>query len=138
MVNNVEKYMNEALKQAKKAYEKDEVPVGAVIVKNGKIIARGYNLRETKQNALAHAEIICINKACKKLKNWRLEGCTMYVTLYPCKLCLGAIKESRLDMVYYGAKDDKLTEFDNTVTTYLENKECSDILKCFFKQLRKK
>ena len=138
MVNNVEKYMNEALKQAKKAYEKDEVPVGAVIVKNGKIIARGYNLRETKQNALAHAEIICINKACKKLKNWRLEGCTMYVTLYPCKMCLGAIKESRLDMVYYGAKDDNITEFDNTVTTYLENKECSDILKFFFKQLRKK
>ena len=130
--------MNEALKQAKKAYEKDEVPVGAVIVKNGKIIARGYNLRETKQNALAHAEIICINKACKKLKNWRLEGCTMYVTLYPCKMCLGAIKESRLDMVYYGAKDDNITEFDNTVTTYLENKECSDILKFFFKQLRKK
>ena len=62
----------------------------------------------------------------------------MYVTLYPCKMCLGAIKESRLDMVYYGAKDDKITEFDNTVTTYLENKECSDILKCFFKQLRKK
>lgn len=83
MVDNVDKYMIEAFKEAKKAYKKKEVPVGAIIVKEDKIISRAYNLRETKKNALAHAEILCINKACKKLKAWRLEGCKMYVTLYP-------------------------------------------------------
>lgn len=138
MVNNVDKYMKEALKEAKKAYKKDEVPVGAVIVKGDKIIARGHNLRETKQDVLAHAEIICIHRACKKLNNWRLEGCTMYVTLYPCNMCIGAIKQSRIDMVYYGAKDDKTDSYDDSITYYNENKECSEILKDFFKKLRRK
>lgn len=138
MVNNVDKYMREALKEAKKAFKKNEVPVGAVIVKDSKIIARGHNLRETKQDALSHAEIICIHRACKKLANWRLEGCTMYVTLYPCEMCIGAIKQSRINMVYYGAKDDKIESYDDNITTYYENKECSDILKEFFKQIRKK
>ena len=101
------KFMKEALKEAKKAYDKLEVPVGAVIVKDDKIISRAHNLRELKCNCLAHAEIICINKACKKLKAWRLEGCDIYVTLEPCAMCAGAIMQSRINTVYIGAKDKK-------------------------------
>ena len=86
-----EKFMNEALKEARKAYEKLEIPVGAVIVKNGKIISRAHNLKETKQTATAHAEILAIQKANKKLNNWRLIDCDMYVTLEPCSMCMGAI-----------------------------------------------
>ena len=104
-----------------KAYKKLEVPVGAVIVKAGKIIAKAYNLRETKKNSLAHAEILCINKACKKLKNWRLEDCTMYVTLYPCEMCMGAIKQARIKKVYFGAYDDKINELiTNLFTRHLD------------------
>lgn len=138
MVNNVDKFMLEALKEAKKAYKKNEVPVGAVIVRDEKIIAKAHNLREFKQNSLAHAEIICINKACKKLKNWRLEDCVMYVTLYPCEMCIGAIKQSRISKIYYGAKDDKIECVQNDVFNYLESNECVDILKEFFIELRKK
>lgn len=130
--------MLEALKEAKKAYKKNEVPVGAVIVRDEKIIAKAHNLREFKQNSLAHAEIICINKACKKLKNWRLEDCVMYVTLYPCEMCIGAIKQSRISKIYYGAKDDKIECVQNDVFNYLESNECVDILKEFFIELRKK
>ena len=86
-----EKYMREAIKLAKKAEEKDEVPIGCVIVKNDKIIARGYNLRESKQQSIAHAEIMAIQKACKKVGSWRLEDCELYVTLEPCSMCTGAI-----------------------------------------------
>lgn len=138
MVNNVDKYLNEAYKEALKAYKKKEVPVGAIIVKDGKIIAKAYNLRETKNNTLAHAEILCINKACKKMKNWRLEDCTMYVTLYPCEMCMGAIRQSRIKKVYYGAKDDKIDIYDNKICEYIESNECINILKMFFKELRKK
>lgn len=134
----MDKYLKEAFKEAKKAYEKNEVPVGAVIVHNGKIIARGHNLRETKKNSLYHAEIICINKACKKLENWRLDDCIMYVTLYPCQMCIGAIKEARIKKVYYGAKDDKLETVDDDLCEYIESDECKEILKAFFKELRKK
>lgn len=130
--------MSEALKEAKKAYIKKEVPVGAVIVKDGKVIARAHNLREKKKNALAHAEILCINKSCKKLKNWRLEECEMYVTLYPCDMCMGAIKQSRISKVYYGALDDKNNNIDNDICEYTSNEQCSEILKMFFKELRRK
>ena len=97
MVNKLNKYLKEAYEEAIKAYKKKEVPVGAIIVKDGKIIAKAHNLREIKKNSLAHAEIICINKACKKLRNWRLDNCVMYVTLYPCEMCMGAIKQSVID-----------------------------------------
>lgn len=130
--------MIEALKEAKKAYSKKEVPVGAIIVKENKIIARAHNLRETKKNVLAHAEILCINKACKKLKSWRLDGCTMYVTLYPCQMCLGAIKQSRIENVFFGALDNSTFEYDRELLKYIEYNECSKILSDFFKKLRSK
>ena len=101
------KYMKEALKEAKKAELIDEVPIGCVIVKDDKIIARGHNQRETNQSPIGHAEIIAINKASKKLKSWRLEGCDIYVTLEPCIMCSGAIIQSRISKVYYGAFDPK-------------------------------
>jgi len=142
--------MNLALKEAKKAYKKLEVPIGAVIVKDGKIIARAHNLREKKQSSLAHAEILAIKKACEKLESWRLDGAELYVTLEPCAMCAGAITQARIKKVYFGAKDEKngcvgsiANIFDDIKTThkveyeYIENKECSDILSNFFKELRK-
>lgn len=143
-------FLKKALNQAKIAYKKDEVPVGAVIVKDGKVIARAHNLREKSQNAIAHAEILCINKACKKLNSWRLDNCQMYVTLEPCLMCIGAITQSRISKVYYGAKDLKngcvssvLNVNDINITNkidceYLQSDECSNILSEFFKKLRKK
>ena len=100
-------YMKEALKEAKKAYKKNEVPVGAVIVKDGVIIARAHNLRESKENAIAHAEILCIQKACKKLNSWRLDNALLYVTLEPCAMCSGALSQARIGKVIFGAKDLK-------------------------------
>lgn len=144
-------YMKEALKEAKKAYKKLEIPVGAIIVKNGKIIARGYNQKESKFDTTKHAEIIAIQKASKKLKSWRLIDCQMYVTLEPCTMCAGAIVNSRIQKVYIGASDEKtgavgsvLNLFDDYKFNHnveyekgiLEN-ECSEILKKFFKELRK-
>ena len=102
-----EEYMKIALKEAKKAKEKNEVPIGAVIVSEGKIISKAHNLRETKNNSLCHAEIIAINKACKKNKDWRLNECKMYVTLEPCMMCMGAIVESRIKKVYCGIENKK-------------------------------
>ena len=102
-----EKFMTEALKEAEKSANFDEVPVGAVIVKNEKIIARGHNLRERKNDPTAHAEIVAIRKACKKLKSWRLEGCTIYVTIEPCSMCAGALLWTRIKRIVYGAKDPK-------------------------------
>lgn len=134
----MDKYLKEALKEAQKAYKKSEVPVGAVIVKEDRIIARAHNLRETKNNVLAHAEIICINKACKKLGTWRLEDCKMYITLAPCQMCMGAIKQARINEVYIGALDDKNNEQLEDNVKYIENKECSEILTQFFKELRNK
>ena len=134
----MDKYLKEALKEAQKAYKKLEVPVGAVIVKEDRIIARAHNLRETKNNALAHAEIICINKACKKLGTWRLEDCKMYITLAPCQMCMGAITQARINEVYIGALDDKNNEQLEDNVKYIENKECSEILTQFFKELRNK
>ena len=147
-----EKFMKEALKQAKKAASIGETPIGAVIVRDGEIIARGYNKRETKKNALLHAEIIAINKACKKLGGWRLPRCEMYVTLEPCPMCAGAIINSRIEKVYFGAYDKKsgcagsvmnlLDEkgFNHQVETEIGilGEECSGMLKEFFRELRKK
>ena len=137
--------------EAKKAYDKKEIPVGAVIVKDGKIIARGYNQKETKTDTTKHAEIIAIQKASQKLKSWRLLDCEMYVTLEPCSMCAGAIINSRIKKVYYGTSDNKtgavgsvLNLFEdftfNHKVEYEKNimqTECENILKQFFKELRK-
>ena len=146
-----EKFMKAALKEAKKAYDKLEVPVGAVIVKDGKIIARAHNLKETKFDTTRHAEILAIQKASKKLNSWRLIDCEMYVTLEPCSMCAGALINSRIKKVYIGASDQKtgavgsvfnLLE-DYTFNHKVEYKkgvlqdECESILKEFFKELRK-
>jgi len=108
-----EKFMKEALKEAQKAYKKDEVPVGAIIVLNNKIIARAYNTREKSNDATNHAEIIAIKKACKKVKDFRLINAELYVTLEPCLMCLGAILNARIKKVYFGASIDK----ENALTT---------------------
>lgn len=144
-----EKFMHEALKEAAKALKKDEVPIGAVIVKDNKIIARGHNLRETKQNSLCHAEIIAINKACRKLGNFRLEDCDLYVTVEPCPMCAGAIIQSRIKNVYYGTPDNKYGAVDSVYNIFkiesnhkvnsecgILKEECSTIIKDFFKELR--
>ena len=146
-----EQFMKEALKEAKKAYNKLEIPVGAVIVKDGKIIARAHNIKEEKQDTTKHAEIIAIQKASKKLGSWRLIDCEMYVTLEPCSMCAGAIINSRLKKIYIGTRDEK-TGAVGSVLNLLEDykfnhkveiesgimqKECEKILKDFFKELRK-
>lgn len=141
--------MHEALKEAIKALKKDEVPIGAVIVKDDKIIARGHNLRETKQNSLCHAEIIAISKACRKLGNFRLEDCDLYVTVEPCPMCAGAIIQSRIKNVYYGTPDNKYGAVDSVYNIFeidsnhkvnsecgILKEECSTIIKDFFKELR--
>ena len=107
MEQNNEYYMKQALKQAKKAFENNEVPVGAIIVKNNKIIARSYNKKEGKKDTTKHAEIIAIQKASKKLNAWRLEDCSMYVTLEPCTMCIGAIINARIKSLYIGTMDEK-------------------------------
>ena len=146
-----EKFMKEALKEAKKAYEKLEVPVGCVIVKDGKIIARAHNLKETKQDTTKHAEMIAIQKASKKLNAWRLLDCDMYITLEPCSMCAGAIINSRIRKVYIGTMDQKtgaagsvldlFKDFTFNHKVEIENgilkEECEEILKKFFKELRK-
>lgn len=146
-----EKFMKEAIKEAKKAYEKLEVPVGCVIVKDGKIISRAHNLKETKMDTTKHAEILAIQKASKKLKSWRLLDCEMYITLEPCSMCSGAIINSRIKKIYIGAMDEKtgaagsvLNLFKDftfnhkvEVETGILQEECENILKNFFKELRK-
>ena len=142
--------MKEALKEAKKAELIDEVPIGCVIVKDDKIISRGHNQRETNQSPIGHAEIIAINKASKKLKSWRLEGCDIYVTLEPCIMCSGAIIQSRIRKVYYGAFDPKggalgssinVLEAQNInhhpeVISGVMQEECSKIITNYFKAKR--
>lgn len=118
MKNEKEKYMRSALRLAKKAENLDEVPVGAVIVKDGKILAKGWNRRQTKQNPLEHAEVMAIQSACRKLKSWRLEGCDLYVTLEPCPMCSGAIIQSRIEHVYFGAFDPKGGAVASVVSLY--------------------
>lgn len=106
-MNENEKFMKSALKEAEKAFEKEEIPVGCVIVKDGKIISRAHNSKETTKNACGHAEILAIEKACKKLNSWRLLDCEMYVTLEPCPMCAGALINSRISKVYIGTDDEK-------------------------------
>ena len=143
-------YMNEALKEAKKAYDIAEVPVGAIIVKDGKIIARGYNKKEKNALATEHAEIIAIKKASKKFENWRLNDCEMYVTLEPCPMCAGAIMQSRISKLHIAAKDT-VSGACGTVIDLTNNKELNykldvcfeedekakNLLLKFFKELRK-
>lgn len=144
-------FMKKALDLAKCAEAIGEVPVGAVIVKDGKIISRGFNTRESKKDGTAHAELIAIQKACKKLSSWRLTGCTLYVTLEPCIMCAGAIVNSRVERVVIGAKDPKSGAFGGIVDVRtlsvnhfpetefgIEQQACSDILKGFFKKLRER
>ena len=146
-------YMNLAYQEANKAYEDGEVPVGAVIVKNKTIIGRGFNRIEALNDATAHAEIIAISAATSAITTWRLNDCTLYVTLEPCLMCLGAILQSRISMVVYGAKDNRLgaietfsykenaekaySRFPAIVGNILE-KECSTLIQSFFKKIRKK
>ena len=152
MEKNREKYMRAAIREAKKAYALEEVPIGCVIVYQDKIIARGYNRRNTDKNTVAHAEMSAIKKASKKLGDWRLEGCTMYVTLEPCQMCAGAIVQARIPKVVIGAMNPKAgcagsvlnilqverfnhqTEIEHGIL----EEECSQMLSDFFRELRRK
>ena len=151
--NDKERFMKAAIKEAQKAYTLEECPIGCVIVSDGKIIARGHNLKETKANALLHAEIVAINKASKKLKNWHLDDCEMYVTLEPCTMCAGAMVQSRIKKVYFGAFEPKsgavcscnnIFDVSNGHNHLVESEggileeECSSIMKSFFKERRLK
>lgn len=147
-----ESFMKQAVKQAKKAYDKLETPIGCVIVREDKIIARGYNKRNMKKNTLAHAEILAINKASKVLDDWRLEDCTMYVTLEPCPMCAGAIVQARIPRVVIGSMNPKagcagsvlnLLQQDGLnhqveITKGVLAEECSELMTSFFRELRKK
>ena len=150
MEKNREKYMRAAIREAKKAYALEEVPIGCVIVYQDKIIARGYNRRNTDKNTVAHAEMSAIKKASKKLGDWRLEGCTMYVTLEPCQMCAGAIVQARIDEVVIGSMNPKagctgsilnlldIQAFNHQadLTTGVLEEECSQLMKQFFRELR--
>ena len=150
MLSEDEKFMKAALHQARRAAAKGEIPIGCVIVKDGKIISRGFNERLSKHSTLAHAEIGAIDKASRKLGDWRLEGCTMYVTLEPCQMCAGALVQSRIDRVVIGTMNPKagcagsilnllrMPEFNHQVEiTYgVLQEECSGVLQDFFKNLR--
>ena len=152
MLTEEEKYMKEAIRQAKKAGKLDEVPIGCVIVRDGKIIARGYNRRNTEKSTLAHAEIQAIRKASKVVGDWRLEDCTMYITLEPCQMCAGAIVQARIPKVVIGSRNPKagcagsildllhVPAFNHQVKLEegVLQEECSEMLTSFFRELRKK
>ena len=145
-----EKFMKMAIKQAQKAVQKDEVPIGAIIVKDGVVLARAYNLVEKKQDPTAHAEILAIKKACKKLKSWRLDGAEIYVTMEPCAMCAGAIVNARISKVYFGAYENKsggaVSKFSILTDSGLNHKtefeggimqeNCANIIKKYFKAKR--
>ena len=148
-MNLHEQYMREALKLARLAGEQGEVPVGAVVVKNGRIIGEGYNLRERDKNALAHAEVVAIHRACEALGGWRLSECTLYVTLEPCPMCAGAVINSRVRRVFFGARDDRAGSCGSLVNLFelpynhrpeyeggVLAEECGALLKEFFGRLR--
>lgn len=151
-INDEERFMKEAIRQANKARALDEVPIGCVIVYDGQIIARGYNRRNTDKNTLSHAELNAIKKASRKLGDWRLEGCTMYVTLEPCQMCAGALVQSRIDRVIIGCMNPKAgcagsvmnllqtPGFNHQVEieSGILEEECSRMLSDFFRDLRKK
>ncbi len=152
MTDTDEKYMREALRQAKKAYALEETPIGCVIVHDGKVIGRGYNRRNTDKSPLAHAEIAAIRKASRKIGDWRLEECTMYVTLEPCQMCAGAIVQSRIPRVVIGCMNPKagcagsvlnilqVKEFNHQteIESGVLGEECSELMKQFFRELRDK
>lgn len=152
MLSPEETYMRAAIREAKKAYALEEVPIGCVIVREGKIIARGYNRRNTDGNALAHAELAAIRKACKKCGDWRLEDCTMYITLEPCPMCAGAIVQSRMQKVVIAAMNPKAGCAGSVVNLLqmpglnhqvemergLLEEECAGLLRDFFRELRRK
>lgn len=134
-------YLEKAYQQALKAYKKNEVPIGAVIVKNGVIIGKGYNLKEKKQNVTKHAEIIAISNANKKIKNWRLDDCDLYVTLEPCMMCLGAILQARIKNVYYviPAENSFLNHITNKKTNFVQidfDNKCLELIQKFFNNKR--
>lgn len=148
---NDERFMREALKEAGKAGKKDEVPVGCVIIKDDKVIARGHNTREAEQSVFAHAEITAMREACKKLGTWRLEGCTLYVTLEPCPMCAGAMIQSRLSRLVYGTKEPKFGADGSVVNLFAQPfnhhvevksgvlaDEAANVMRVFFKDLRNK
>ena len=149
-IRQKERFMQAALRQAEKAAAIEETPIGCVIVRDGKIIARGYNRRNTEGSTLAHAELAAIRKACKKTGDWRLEGCTMYVTLEPCQMCAGALVQSRIDEVVIGARNPKagcagsvlnllqVPAFNHQVkiTDGVLEEECRELLQRFFRELR--
>lgn len=149
---NDEKFMKEALKQAKKAYQLEEVPIGCVIVQDGKIIARAYNKRNRKKHPLAHAEIMAIHKAAKVVGDWRLEDCTMYITLEPCQMCAGAIVQARIPKVVIGTMNPKagcagsvlnllqVQAFNHQVELVrgVMEEECMEMMQSFFRELRNK
>ena len=151
-MTNDEKYMKEAIRQAKKAYALGEVPIGCVIVYQDKIIGRGYNRRNTDKNTLSHAEITAINKASKKIGDWRLEDCTLYVTLEPCQMCSGAIVQARITRVVMGAMNPKagcggsilnileMPQFNHQVQVErgVLGEECTELLTTFFRELRER
>lgn len=142
----MDKFMIEALKEAKKAYKKNEVPIGAVIIKDNKIIARAYNKKEKNNIATHHAEILAINKACRKIKNWRLNDCTLYVTVEPCVMCCGAIVQSRIKKVVYGISNKNYGGVESIATIFdsmnisiekgIMQEECLAILQKFFNEKR--
>ena len=150
IMNVNEKFMKSALREAKKAEKAEEVPIGCVIVADGKIIARAYNMRQTKRLATAHAEILAIEKACRKIKDWRLDGMEMYVTLEPCAMCAGAIANSRIKKVWFGAYEQKgrsltaeladanLLNHKTEVIGGVLQEECTAMLTGFFTALRQK
>lgn len=144
-------FMKEALKEAQKAYQEEETPIGAVAVYNGKIIARAHNQRQQKQDTTMHAELQVIKKACKRLNSWRLEEVTLYVTLEPCVMCAGAIIQARIPKVYYGAKNDRFGAHQGAIRLFdvpfnhqvevtggILEEECSKCISDFFKELREK
>lgn len=151
-MNQNEKYMKQAVKQAIKAKDIDEVPIGCIIVYEGKVIARAYNRRNIDKNTLSHAEMIAIKKASKKLGDWRLDGCEMYVTLEPCQMCAGAIVQSRIKKVYIGCMNPKagcagsilnllqVAKFNHQteIEKGILEEECSSLITTFFKELREK
>ena len=155
MTNNQEAkdqlYMKKAIKLAMMARDKDEVPIGCVVVKDGKVIGAGYNIRNSAKNTLGHGEIIAIDRACRYLKDWRLEGCTIYVTLEPCPMCAGAILQSRADRLVFGASSPKggsvgslvnVLESDGynhrvEIKSGVLEPECGQLLRDFFKKFRK-
>lgn len=144
----MKKYMEKAIEEAKKAFKNDEVPIGSIIVKNNKIISKAYNKKEKKQNVTQHAEILAIEKACKKLKTWHLDGCEIYTTLEPCLMCCGAIEQSRISKIYYAASSPVFGQIENNNKIFTNNnkveiykgiceKESAELLQKFFKLKRK-